>query len=537
MKRDKLLLIGLDGGTWKLLKIWIDDGSLPNLAELYSKGARGTLLSTVPSMTCPAVPSLFTGYNPGNTGIFDFVDPYGTPVRLYNIPGRKIWNVVQDHGMSSLLVDLRFVYPTEPLDGIMISNVPMPKEVDSAYYPPDLEEKLGRKITLVPLFRRHLEYAGNIDGSKEEYLASLRDYAEERYSLIKELGSQRDYDLIFTWFGDVDSVSHVYWYDTKTIQKHLRLVDEHIGRLMRDFPDRNIIILSDHGFHKEASLRFLINMWLEQEGVLETRGGALRRWLYKVVVSAATKFVSKNALLRLLGRKQKIHEGQEGDRIVLGDNYRNILPGVNWSKTKAYYRKPWGIQIIREHLDQDYDAFRRDIMDKMKQWRDPEGRRVFAHVWRREDIFTGKYLSQIPDIIYQMHEEYHPEYIITSGPLVQPDVRLLKGTGVIERTGNHVMDREGIFIGHGPGFQKGKDIGTANIEDIAPTIYHLLGCAIPDDIDGKIIMEGLSDELKEKEPKYYKPEAPDKPDERVRTSPEEDESIRQQLRDMGYLTD
>ncbi len=136
-----------------------------------------------------------------------------------------------------------------------------------------------------------------------------------------------------------------------------------------------------------------------------------------------------------------------------------------------------------------------------------------------------------------MHEEYHPEYIITSGPLIQPNVRLLKGTGAIRRSGNHVMDREGIFIGYGSGFEEGKDIGTANIEDIAPTIYHLLGCAIPDDLDGKIITEALSDELRNKEPKYYKPKPPDRPDKSVKTSAEEDESIKQQLRDMGYLTD
>ena len=71
MAHNKLLLIGLDGGTWKLLKNWIDDGSLPNLARLYNEGSRGTLLSTIPSSTCPALPALFTGKNPGNIGIFD----------------------------------------------------------------------------------------------------------------------------------------------------------------------------------------------------------------------------------------------------------------------------------------------------------------------------------------------------------------------------------------------------------------------------------------------------------------------------------
>ena len=173
----------------------------------------------------------------------------------------------------------------------------------------------------------------------------------------------------------------------------------------------------------------------------------------------------------------------------------------------------------------------------MRQLIDNEDRRIFAHVWKKEEVFTGKYLSQIPDIIYQLCPGYHPDYMISSGPLMQPKVRYFKDAWLIKMTGNHVMDREGIFLGYGPDFRQDMDLTTANIEDIAPTTYHLLGCPSPDDLDGKIIMEALSDELRNKEIKYYTPEPPLGSDKIEKPSAEEDESIKQQLRNMGYLQD
>jgi predicted AlkP superfamily phosphohydrolase/phosphomutase len=537
MARHKMILIGLDGGTWKLLKKWIDDGSLPNLAKLYANGARGILLSTVPSATCPAVPSLFTGKNPGNTGIFDFVDPYGSPIRLGNIRDKKVWNVLHEHKMSSLMVDVRFIYPTEPVDGVMISSVPIPKEVDAAFYPPDLEKKLGRRILVVPLFRDHMRYAHNRGAYKEEFLASLKKYAEERISLIKDLSAKRDYDFIFTWFGDVDAVCHGYWNDLQIIKRHLILVDSHIGRLIEMFPDRNMMIISDHGFHKEPTASFLVNMWLKQENLLETKGTAAMRWLYKIAVSVATKFFRKNTLLKLLGRKQKVQEGAEGERLVLGDNYRNIMPGVNWKTTKAYFRKPWGIQIIGRNLDGEYDKFRDSLMAKMRNVKGPDGKAVFTHVWKREEIFKGRYLAQIPDIVYQMDEEYHPDYIISSGALIRSRVRRLKTTSTVKNWGDHVMDREGIFLAFGPDFRKGIDIKPACIEDVAPTIYHLMDSKIPDDLDGKIILEALSDSMRNKPSSYYRANIEGGFGDVQKPSEEEDESIREQLRNMGYLQD
>ena len=59
----KTFVIGLDGGTFKLIEPWVKEGHLPTFEKLLKNSAHGILNSTIPSMTCPAIPVLITGKN------------------------------------------------------------------------------------------------------------------------------------------------------------------------------------------------------------------------------------------------------------------------------------------------------------------------------------------------------------------------------------------------------------------------------------------------------------------------------------------
>ncbi len=75
MNNKKVLVIGLDGATWDLIKPWVNEGKLPAFRKLMSEGAYGTLKTTIPPITIPAIPSFMTGKNPGKHGITCFVRP------------------------------------------------------------------------------------------------------------------------------------------------------------------------------------------------------------------------------------------------------------------------------------------------------------------------------------------------------------------------------------------------------------------------------------------------------------------------------
>src|SRR3990172_10909676 len=72
MKKPKLIIIGLDGGTFKIIDPLIEQGKLPNLERLIKDGTRAILKSTIPPLTAPAWVTLMTGVNPGKHGLFDF---------------------------------------------------------------------------------------------------------------------------------------------------------------------------------------------------------------------------------------------------------------------------------------------------------------------------------------------------------------------------------------------------------------------------------------------------------------------------------
>jgi len=57
----QVLVIGLDGATWRVLDPWSHAGRLPHLTALMERGARGILQSTVPALTLPAWSSCMTG--------------------------------------------------------------------------------------------------------------------------------------------------------------------------------------------------------------------------------------------------------------------------------------------------------------------------------------------------------------------------------------------------------------------------------------------------------------------------------------------
>src|SRR5919109_3312085 len=70
----RVLLIGWDGADWRILDPMLEAGILPNLAALIRRGARGTLMSTVPNHSWSAWPSFLTGMDPSNHGVYDIFE-------------------------------------------------------------------------------------------------------------------------------------------------------------------------------------------------------------------------------------------------------------------------------------------------------------------------------------------------------------------------------------------------------------------------------------------------------------------------------
>ncbi|NIM46482.1 MAG: hypothetical protein GTO54_12830, partial [Nitrososphaeria archaeon] len=66
---ERLLVIGIDGATWRVLGPLLETDGLPNIKAVMSEGAYGILESTLPPFTTPAWNSMLTGLRPHRIGV------------------------------------------------------------------------------------------------------------------------------------------------------------------------------------------------------------------------------------------------------------------------------------------------------------------------------------------------------------------------------------------------------------------------------------------------------------------------------------
>ncbi|MHC5182891.1 MAG: alkaline phosphatase family protein [Planctomycetota bacterium] len=107
MDKRKVLIIGLDGFSWRIGRKLIREGHMPALSKLVKSGSHGTLKSVIPYETSPAWTSFQTGCHPNKTGVFAF-HGYSKKTRQIRLNSFReirvptIWELLNDAGKRSL---------------------------------------------------------------------------------------------------------------------------------------------------------------------------------------------------------------------------------------------------------------------------------------------------------------------------------------------------------------------------------------------------------------------------------------------------
>lgn len=108
----KVLLIGIDAGSFDTIDPLVRSGSVPNLTELLDDGYRTRLESSVSPWTPTAWTSLTTGTNPGQHGFFDFkTTDQSRPVSARDVMANRIWDYLDAAGYRSIVVNAPVDYP------------------------------------------------------------------------------------------------------------------------------------------------------------------------------------------------------------------------------------------------------------------------------------------------------------------------------------------------------------------------------------------------------------------------------------------
>ena len=159
---------------------------------------------------------------------------------------------------------------------------------------------------------------------------------------------------------------------------------------------------------------------------------------------------------------------------------------------------------------------------------------MVTELYRREELYHGPLITEIPDMVVNLRDWSYCPVIGTASELaekaiIRPPVQEWKQ---LAHSGTH--RREGILLLNGPEITH-CDLGVAQMVDIAPTVMNLLDLPALEDWDGRILedalgggaarvvsgTEGYQQSRTERRGKVY--------------SQEDEDEVRKRLEDLGYL--
>lgn len=518
--RKRVLVIGLDGATPELLFPWAEKGFLPNMAKLIKNGASGRLRSTIPPITASAWVSFMTGKSPGKHGVVDFIQKKpgsydiktfdrseiekkaGIDLSLANaaaIGSKKIWDIIGEHGKKVGVMHVPLTYPPAKVNGFMITGLGTPGHHSNFTYPSGLKDKLlldGYKIHITEL---------DVEGGEDAALKDMRDTETKRCQTALDLMKENDWDFFCIVFEATDFIQHFFWkhtdpkhhsYNPEKAKKYgnsilecYQHLDEIIGKILVNIDDdTSVLIMSDHGGGPLKKL-FYINKWLMNLDLLKLKNQDGQRVSPKIGID---KEKVRESLIKL-GLKNVIKMIPKNITKKIPDESYTISD-FDWKQTKAYSFGAWSYVYInlegRESEGivslEEYDVLRDNIINELYRLKDPEtGNNIVQTVFKKEDLYGGQPLDQLPDLIVVTDESIDCKHSITKGNSILTPSSL-------DKSGNHRKD--GIVIMSGKNIRANTELTNMNIMDIAPTILYTMGVRLPSDMDGKVIESAFEKE-------------------------------------------
>jgi predicted AlkP superfamily phosphohydrolase/phosphomutase len=419
-RKSRVVLIGIDGGTFDIIKPMIAEKRMPNLSRLMSTGSHGTLLSTIPPLSPVAWTTMSTGMNPGKHNIMDFLKkrPNSYEVQIMNASFRRarpIWSLLNRAGKTVGIINVPITYPPDRVNGIIISGMDTPKQSTDFMYPDSLNKELEKAIGGYKLEDIDFRSMGS---NPEKQVNGMLSILENRYETTSYLMDKYPMDFMFMVFDTTDRAQHNFWkYGsgkpdlsgkyTGLIKDVYDRVDEKIGELIKKLgPDDTVIIVSDHGFTSVHS-GVKLNLWLSRNAYLTFRRRMpAHRRLQKSLNDTARSWL-KGILSE--GMMKKIR----GDAKSKGQF--NVLPNVDMSRTRAFCISSYGIYLNVKGREPagivapgaEYQSLREEIMSKLLELRDPStGEQVIDEVFKREDVVFGEYAEAAPDVYVNWNKGY-----------------------------------------------------------------------------------------------------------------------------------
>jgi predicted AlkP superfamily phosphohydrolase/phosphomutase len=483
------------------------------------------LQSCILPWTFPAWRVYSSGKNPGKLGVFWFSNVDWTRREFHlndatSFQSPDLWDHLNVHHLRTGVIDMPATYPPRPLDGFMISGYPA--EDDKPYtYPKELKAKLKASFG-------YKTYAESDPQNREAYLEEQQEIIRSRFATARYLLDQVDF-LHLTIFC-IDQIQHRFW-DDEGLFKTWEVLDEELGHFVTE-PDYTYLFMSDHGFGPDPIADiFQLNTWLTQEGYLKVqrraadmlyRLGLTKRKLRKFMEALGiAKWLRRNMPDRVR-RAMPLRQGETGEAMMF-----DRAPLIDWEHSEVL-ADGHGLLYFNPDLSSDRRLhLQQELREQLSTLHAPiTGLPIASHVYTREEIYTGPFLTQAPELILLSRDGCLVKDGVGGSEIFQPPET--------ERwNAKHAPD--GLFMAWGRHVQPGVTVQGASLVDLAPTSLHMMGCPIPKAMDGRVLREIFPPGSEPDERATMWTDSEPKAQPKKGMTEEEDATIAERLQNLGYI--
>ena len=321
-------------------------------------------------------------------------------------------------------------------------------------HPASLAEELVDALGLYPTLGWAEDASGLNTGflDEEAFLQQAGYMMDEHERLTSWIWRRDTPQLLVSVTGMTDRIAHVFMNRSED-EKHseallqcYRRFDSFVGRLAAMAgPEATVLVLSDHGFAPVQQMVHL-NAWLRDEGYLV----------------------------------------QDENR---SEPRRAFWSGVDWHRTRAYAVGLSHIYVNlrgRERLGivapgTEYARLCNEIAERLTRLTDPgTSHSVVSRVLLRDELYNGPHVDRSGDLVVAFRRGYRTSEQTAVGAIA-------KEVLVPNRRGSWTADHCSVDPDEVPGILLcNRPLRTehARLLDIAPTVLHLLGVPVPDQMEG-----------------------------------------------------
>jgi predicted AlkP superfamily phosphohydrolase/phosphomutase len=333
--------------------------------------------------------------------------------------------------------------------------------------PPEYAKELNRSLGTYYTTGMVEDHGGlnNERFDEAAYLEQCEIVLKEREQMMHYELERLDRGFFFCLFDTPDRVQHMFWRFGEqdhpanrarsngdlghVIEEHYRACDQVVGRAMEYADDQTLFVtLSDHGMNS-FQRGVHLNTWLHSNGLLSLRNGT--------------------------------RPGEEA-----GDFFHS----VDWDRTKAYAVGLGGIYLNLKGREQrgivdqaEAEALKSAIADGLTDLRDGALERVAVRsVARREQVYSGPYVDEAPDLLVNFSEGYRVSWSTALGGVPEGHFE----DNVKKWGGDHIIDPSlvpGVLFMNRPVRE-----GGPSLLDMAPTILEALNVPRGEAMEGNSLL-------------------------------------------------